>query len=180
MSDMGREITLQCRECGYEASGNLGVGFLFPVVYQETMKDARAGKYGETIRQFLLDHPDGTLNTENVFLQCTGCGNLAFGKDLSMYIRKSDVPRREHGRWSVAVPSEGADYVSPAELERENTYEFAAWGNTCSKCGKPMKPISEEHLLRKKAGCEKVGDQTVVCCPKCKEPLYIAGMLMWD
>lgn len=177
---MGRGFTLQCRKCGYEASGDLGVGFLFPMVYQETMEAARAGKYGEIIRQFLEDHPDGVLNTENVFLQCTGCGELAFGQDLSMYARKTDVQRKEHGRWSVAFPFEEADYVYPMELERENTYEFVAWGNICAKCGKPMKPFSAGNLLCKKTSYGEIGEQTEVFCPKCKEPLYVAGMMMWD
>ncbi len=177
---MGRGFTLQCRKCGYETSGNLGVGFFFPVDFQKTMEAARAGKYGETIRQFLIDHPDGTLNTENVFLQCTGCGELAFGQDLSMYIRNTDASRREHGRWSVAAPYEETDYVSSMELEQENAYEFVSWGNVCGKCGKLMKPISDGNLLCKENGCEEVGDQTVLNCPKCKEPLYIANMFMWD
>ena len=177
---MGSGFTLKCRKCGYEVSGNLGVGFLFPKVHLETMEAARAGEYGETIRQFLEDHPDGVLNTENVFLQCTGCGELAFGQDLSMYVRNKDVKRKEHGRWSVAIPFEGSDYVSPMELDRENTYEFVAWGNVCAKCGKPMKPISEDNLLCKKNSYGEIGEQTVLDCPKCREPLFIAERLMWD
>ena len=177
---MGTGYTLQCRKCGYKASGNLGVGFLFPLAHQKTMEAARAGEYGKTIRQFLEDHPDGALNTENVFLQCTGCGNLAFGMDLSMYIRKKDVQLREHGRWSVAAPFEEADYVSPMDLKEGDSYEFVAWGNVCEKCGKPMKPISDGDLLCQKNGYGEVDKQTVIQCPECKEPLYVADVLMWD
>ena len=54
---MGMGFTLHCRKCGYSISGNLGVGFFFPSVYQRTMAAARSGKLGETLKTFLDDHP---------------------------------------------------------------------------------------------------------------------------
>ena len=177
---MGTGYTLRCRKCGYEISANLGVGFLFPLAYQETMEAARAGKLGKRYQQFLQEHPDGSLNTEVVFLQCEECGTLKSGQDLSMYIRNPDVPRREQGRWSVAAPFEGEDYVSPMELDRENTYTLYAPGHICRKCGKPMRTITQDELWKIKMKSGADCGRTEVFCPKCREPLWIESISMWD
>lgn len=177
---MGTGYTLRCRKCGYETSANLGVGFLFPIAYQEAMEAARAGKLGKNVQQFLEEHPDGALNMESVFLQCTECGTLKSGPDLSMYIRNPDIPRREQGQWSALAPSEGADYVSPVELEEENTYILYAPGQICEKCGKPMKSIMQNDLMEGDAMMEKERGRTVISCPKCREPLWIDRTIMWD
>ena len=170
---MGTGYTLRCKKCGYRISGNLGVGFFFPKAYQETMMAAREGKLGERIQRFLEEHPDGALKAETVFLQCEECGKLTCGMDLSMYIRNPEMPRKEHGRWSVAMPFEEEDYVSPMELEDEGTDQFYDYGNLCEKCGKPMKPITDNDLMKNR-------ERTEIACPKCKEWLWIDKMLMWD
>ena len=175
---MGTGYSLGCKKCGYEISGNLGVGFMFPLVYQETMEAAKAGKLGKTVKEFLEEHPDGTLNTGNAFLQCPECGDLKVGQDLSMYIRIPDVPRREQGRWSTAAPFPDAEYVSPGELEGEDTYRFHGYGNICEKCGKPMKPITIYDLDRRRY--KEKSDQSDVPCPKCRELLWISVISMWD
>lgn len=177
---MGTGYTLRCKRCGYKISANLGVGFLFPMAYQEAMEAARDGKLGKTVQQFLQEHPDGALNIESVFLQCPDCGTLESGPDLSMYIRNPDIPRREHGRWSVPAPFEEMDYVSPMELEQENTYILYAPGHICEKCGKPMKSITDNDLMEKDIGAEKKRGRTGVACPCCGRSLWIDGVMMWD
>lgn len=177
---MGTGYTLRCKKCAYKISANLGVGFFFPKVYQQTMEAAREGKFGETIRQFLQNHPDGALNIESVFLQCPECGSLKNGPDLSMYVRNQEIPRRENGRWSVAAPFEDADYVSPMELEQENTYVLYAPGHICKKCGKPLKSITENELVKRDAGEVQERGRTVISCPKCGNSLWIDDVIMWD
>ncbi len=178
---MGRGYELRCKKCGYDITAYLGVGFLFPDVYRKTMKAARVGKYGETIKQFLADHPDGTLNTELVLLQCSGCGHLKCGPDLSMYIRNPEVPREEHGFWCVAAPFDGADYVSPMELKEKNAYTFYAGGNVCEKCGQPIKSFTADDLDDMRWGNHDVNDPSGIACPECGEPLCFDGrVIMWD
>ena len=127
----------------------------------QEMEAAKSGKLGKRYQQFLEEHPDGSLNAEVVFLQCTECGVLKCGPDLSMYIRNPD-------------------YVSPMELERENTYTLYAPGHICRKCGKPMRSITDNELSQVKYGSGADGGQTDVSCPKCREPLWIDGVLFWD
>ncbi len=177
---MGMGFTLRCRGCGYKISADFGVGFMFPFAHGEIMEKARTGKLGKTVKQFLEEHPDGALNTEKVLLQCTDCGALHCGPDLSMYVRNPDVPREEKEKWSVAVPAERAEYVSPSELKEGEAYQFYGYGNICRKCKKPMKPIRQEDLENHGGGSEEERLRTAVSCPKCREPLWIAGTSYWD
>ena len=66
------------------------------------------------------------------------------------------------------------------ELERENTYTLYAPGHICRKCGKPMRSITDNELSQVKYGSGADGGQTDVSCPKCREPLWIDGVLFWD
>ena len=177
---MGQGYKVHCRDCGYGISANLGVGFRFPMVYQETMEAARAGQYGEEIRRFLEEHPEGTLNTETVLLQCTGCGHLECGPDLSMYVRRPDAPVGKKGRWSVEFPYEGAEYVSPTELKKDGAYEFVGRGHSCRECGKPMKPISASDLDRLlRENCYEPC-RAGIPGPESGKPLWIENHIMWD
>ena len=98
-----------------------------------------------------------------------------------MYVRNPDVARREQGRWSAAVPCEGADYVSPMELKRENTYVYYGPGHLCRKCGKTMRSISEEDLTEQMHGASDHAGRTEIPCPKCGELLRFDGpIVMWD
>ena len=114
---MGHGHIFRCKKCGYELKPHLGVGFLFPKVYQETIEAAKEGQYGKMVQEFLEEHPDGALNCDEVLLQCIECGDLQTGKDLSMYVPKQRTESKESGRWSVAFPFESATYVAPWDLE---------------------------------------------------------------
>ena len=61
---MGQGYSLCCKKCGYNINVNLGVGFMFPRVYEETLENAKAGKLGRNVQQFLKDHPDGALDCD--------------------------------------------------------------------------------------------------------------------
>lgn len=157
---MGTGYSLKCRKCGYGFSANLGVGFMFPLVYQETMEAGREGKLGKEVRQFLEEHPDGVLDCNAVMLQCTECGELGRAPDLSMYLPKE-------GR-------EGASYVAPWNLDEYKL--IGRYDHRCSKCKGKMRIIQEKELEQPVGN----GNPTKVLCPKCKEPLWLDGILMWD
>ena len=53
---MGQGYGCTCNKCGYSFSANLGVGFLFPIVYKETVDAMKKGEYGEQGKKFFDDH----------------------------------------------------------------------------------------------------------------------------
>ena len=175
---MGKGYALKCRNCGYEFSANLGVGFMFPMAYQGTMEAGKAGKLGKEVKQFLEEHPDGVLDCDIVVLQCSECGELGRAPDLSMYVPGEHSPVPSSGNWSGSFPHEGISYVAPWELDQYTLVK--RYDHRCGKCKGKMKIIKEKELekLIRSAGS---GDHpTKIPCPRCKQPLWLGEMLMWD
>ena len=85
---MGQNLSLKCSCCDYEIGISLGVGFFFPMLYEETIKEIKEGKLGKTLYRFLEEHPDGAVDCERAVLQCETCGALKQGMNFSMYIPK--------------------------------------------------------------------------------------------
>ncbi|MBP5625084.1 MAG: hypothetical protein J6X36_09475 [Lachnospiraceae bacterium] len=162
---MGNGRKMKCNQCGFEYTRFEGAGFRFPTVYAETVEKAKCGELGEELKTFFEEHPDGAINAESVTLCCDECGDLAPFKDLTMYIPKEkERPDTEHGRWSVAMPYEGADYVTRSELS-EYYVKYKEYTHKCGKCGGKMHIVSSDEKL---------------FCPHCKVPMETASMMCWD
>ena len=165
---MGCGYGFRCKKCGYHFDAMLGVGMLFPIVYEETVKAGREGKFGEEIQHFLKEYPEGALNAENAAYRCGKCGRDAAEPVLTMYLPKDPGKEKdpEKGRWSVAFPGEGIDYVAPYELETEYKVH-KIHPHFCSACGGRMRRMADREL---KAGLR---------CPECGEMMEPSYEL-WD
>ena len=162
---MGSGYKKICPKCSFEFSSYTGVGFLFPKVYAETVQKAKEGKLGQELQIFFEEHNNGAINAEKVTLCCERCGHLANGKDLTMYVPKNNEQGAiSHGNWCVAIPFEGAEYVSGSDLE-EYYEEYASYPHKCEECGGKM------HI---------VGDGEDLFCPQCKVPIETSEVYMWD
>lgn len=175
---MGSSYLFHCMKCGYKFDAFLGTGFIYPVEYQQIMHDAAAGKYGESVREFLASHPDGVLNCDRVLLQCTCCDVLKVMPDLSMYVSGPDCssgPRDggtaadSKGYWNFAAPWDLKEYQLVSHYE-----------HTCEKCGKPMKKVAvEERIpLARASGSDK--RRTRIHCPVCRDKMYLDCISCWD
>ena len=71
---MGTAYDFRCKKCGYTISGRFGIGFRFPMVYEQTITAARNGELGKEIQQFLNEHPDGAIDVSNTLAICSQCG----------------------------------------------------------------------------------------------------------
>ena len=175
---MGQGYSLGCKKCSYKIDVNLGVGFFFPRVYEAVMKEAQAGKLGKNIQSFLIEHPNGALDCDQVLLQCKQCDSLECGMDLSMYIPKEAVEPRQKGIWSGAFSGEGYSYVSPWDLKKSYSL-YARYDHICRKCKGKMKVIKQKDL-ELQGGNSLDHITSSIPCPKCKSPLSFEGMIMWD
>lgn len=170
---MGSGIRCKCKSCGYETSVYFSVGFMFPDVYAETVKKMREGHFGEFSQKFFVEHPDGAVNCENIALVCPKCNRIGRGPDLTMYTPKPGYTLEKNvGRWSVALPFEGAAYVSPWDLV-ENYNEYAKFNHICPECGTQVLALDEDSFAKKLKDGE-------ILCPKCGDTLEKRGYIMWD
>ena len=175
---MGRGIELVCKRCHYSFGVNFGVGFMFPLAYQETIEAAKEGKLGIDVKAFLCEHPDGALDCDQVLLLCTTCGKLDRDIDLSMYIPVGKPVVHEH-KWSVPSPQEDISYVTPWKLKK--LYMLVKpYEHICKKCGSRMRVIKEDDLLEEDQVSEEKDVTVNVNCPKCCLPMTVGGYLMWD
>ena len=165
---MGYGYDYHCKKCGYWVDLMLGVGFLFPQMYEETIRKGKEGTFGEDIREFLETNPDGALDVELAAYRCGKCGRYISEPVLTMYIPKESGKKREKEkvRWSVANSGEGIDYVDSFELG--SGYKFyKIHPHYCGNCGGRMRKMKDAEL---KKGMR---------CPECGEPMEYSEEL-WD
>lgn len=49
---MGMGYTFRCSKCGYKLKAYMGIGFAFPDETEETIRNMKSGKFGETAKKF--------------------------------------------------------------------------------------------------------------------------------
>ena len=88
---MGSGRCIACKKCGYRFDEISGIGFLYPNVVADAVKDGKAGKLGKEVEEFFQKYPDGTLNCESTGYVCTKCGALKSDNKYTMYAPKPDA-----------------------------------------------------------------------------------------
>lgn len=162
---MGRGYTYKCQKCGYTFTAFLGVGFMYPMLYQDTMNAARAGELGEQAMRFLEDNPDGAINPETVIAWCEKCGQYETVSELGMYVPKDKLLHIVNkGNWSVAVPCDDIEYVSDFETDYVLKEKY---DHRCSACGGKMRILTEEETEK-------------LVCPECGADMIAQSDIMWD
>ncbi len=152
---MGSGAVMRCPKCGFEFHRTEGIGFLFPRVYEETIKKAKDGELGDVLRDFFEKNPAGALNAENITLCCDQCGALSGDMDLTMYTPKDKAKsNRETER----------RYVTGYELERDYS-EVMKYPHKCKKCGGDMHRVTYGERLK---------------CPECKVEMEETVLMCWD
>ena len=165
---MGVNYSLCCPVCGYEVNISLGVGFLYPLVYIETQENAKNGKLGATLKKFFDQRSDGVVNPTRVLAQCEKCGDYKSVPDYTMYLpNKGNQKKPLKGRWSVAIPFEGEEYVCPYEFE-EVFDVYKLFPHRCGSCRGKVKLLPDEDIEHLK-------------CPYCDNQVLTAQVTcFWD
>lgn len=167
---MGEGFCWQCPDCNYEFSANIGIGFLYPKVYVETIEAAKRGDLGDDLKELLDVYPNAAINPETVILQCSECGDYDARPILTAYVPKESeqIPPKEKGqKWSVAFPFEGASYVTSYDMEKYYDL-YMEYDHRCKKCGGGMFPFPKSRR------------ENDMICPICKKTLEIVSFYFWD
>lgn len=171
---MGSIYDIYCEKCKYAIRINEGIGFLFPVVYQDTVDKMKKGELGEQAKAFFENHPDGAINGALTLAQCKECGEYFEAYDWSMYIPKSEsqVPDgASDGEGQDEEANSAKTCVMTYELEEEyDLYE--KFNHKCPKCGSKAEVVDDYH---------KKLDKGLLKCPCCGSSLKgSGGMILWD
>ena len=181
---MGMGINIGCK-CHNATAREfmLGVGMGFPYVYQETVKDIKAGKYGEEAKNIMTTIPYAAVDLVTTLYYCDKCGHIDEDEPMDIYIPKDveKVKKQPVGRWTAADPLENntilneeigelSYWTPPSEFEDDNRPEYVLvkkGSHPCPKCKNEMRAIDEEEL-------EKIK------CPKCGSNYVIFPGVLWD
>lgn len=161
---MGVGYSYVCKKCGYTFSVNLGVGFMYPQLFQEVMKEAKEGTLGIQAKRFLEENPKGVISPRKVIARCEGCGEYEPVLDFNMYVPKEGHdPKPSTERWSVVDALDGCEYVYDfSEYDLKEKYD-----HRCSSCGGRLQILDEE-------------EPEMLTCPRCGGEMEIQGMICWD
>ena len=155
---MGRGIGFKCSKCGHKYSYGTGVGFLFPMVYEELLASVKEGKYGDNWKELALKTENVAIDAEIYLYCCKSCGNWKTEEGLSLYAPKDpeEIKRKEQEEkepWCVGFDFKEASYVTDYELKKFYVV-LKKYIHKCPKCGKPMHKATRKEAFN-------------LPCPKC-------------
>ena len=163
---MGNGLGFRCNSCGHVFIACFGIGFCFPMEYEETAEEIRKGKYGQEWKELFESIPGAAIDAEREMYVCSSCGNSKNELNLAIYRPKEPGVSKVHNEsFSVAVPVYGREYVMRYELEQD--YKLVkSYVHRCPECGKRMHKYREGDILK---------------CPECKKGrMKPNDVLMWD
>lgn len=153
---MGAGYALKCPKCDFTHTYQLGIGYLFPMDYENTVQNAKEGGLGNELKSFFAENPYGAIDAEYVLLCCSECGSYETRKDLTMYLptkrNREDIPR----------------CVTRDELKLYYTV-YQKYPHRCEKCGGSMSIVRKGREIREK-----------LLCPNCRSVLENDFEMCWD
>lgn len=151
---MGYGIEVKCKKCKFKQIYHLGVGMMFPRVYQRIVGAVRNGEYGEEWKKFFEENTGAAIMAEQRLYQCSACKHLEQDYDLSLYLNKNGTAP-EHDYW-------------PHWCDFDHEYKFVKnYIHKCPKCSARMHKIKDF-------------ENTKLPCPKCGSDLKIDDGICWD
>lgn len=140
---MGTGYGFKCSKCGKEYCADVGIGFLFPKVYKETLVDVKSGKYGEEWKSIALSEEFVAVDAESYLYACK-CGYWEAVPGLSLYAPNDieKLKKKKYGEKTVEQWGE-VPYVMGLDL-KQNYHLLKSRVHKCKKCGDVMHDATQE------------------------------------
>lgn len=154
---MGRGYEATCGKCKHDNQVFLGVGMMFPKVYQDLIEGIRKGEFGEEWRTLESDGEFVAVDARKRLFLCPECGGWEVEPSLSLYapLDTEAVKEKMYGDRSLAergyVP-----YVMSHELAREYRL-IKEWVHVCPRCGSVMRESEGKSPEALGLGCHECG-----------------------
>ena len=164
---MGSGFSYECKKCKKEYSVRLGIGMLFPRVYQKILSDIKTGFYGDELKNLVNSQQYVAVNASKRVYICRHCGNwnLEYAMDLYTPVNIEEISKQKYGAKTVDewgyIP-----YVIPYSL-KEDYKLLKRFIHKCPVCDKRTHMASEKELKE-------------LSCPHCKAKNSKAEYIDWD
>ena len=151
---MGQGINCRCNKCGYEFGANLGVGFFYPSLVEETKAAMIKGELGLQAKEFFEKYPDGTVDCSSVVAGCKKCKEYRAVPKLHLYMPKPSIRGKRPEIWNL-----------DAYFDLEEKYK-----HVCD-CGEELEIIED---------AEEKAVSGDLPCLKCGGIMTLNDIIMWD
>lgn len=164
---MGTGHGFTCKKCGYYYEISLGIGMMFPKVYQSCIRDIKVGKYGEEWKTLARRQKYIAVDAEEYLYVCESCRNWKTDMDLSLYEPK-EPDKILNEQFGIKTVKEWGyvPYVMSRELEEDYSL-LKAYVHKCDRCGKIMHKFNAEQI-------------SSLWCPKCGTENKKSELFRWD
>ena len=164
---MGSGFSYKCKKCKEKYSVHLGVGMLFPRVYQNLLNNIKNGEYGDELKLIADSQQYVAINASRWVYICSHCGkwNLEYAMDLYAPVNIKEISGKKFGDKTVSelgyVP-----YVTPYSLHKDYKL-LKRFIHKCPDCGKRTHRANEKEFRE-------------LSCPHCKNKNNKVAEIMWD
>lgn len=152
---MGYLYNIHCYKCGYDRNIGAGSSFFDPS-YEELQEAGKRGEYGVYIREFLVEHPDGVIDFENVIVKCEKCKEFYTVTFYKMLIPKDSAKHipKESKKWQDIVRTIISNVFpflkSYVDLTPDSDSKYQVYDEFlehCGICGSSMEIILDEAII---------------------------------
>ncbi len=155
---MGVIYEFKCSRCGYELEAWLGSGMLSGTITNANKHKYSKGKFGEDIRAFFDEHPDGILSSGGSYVfKCVECGELSCATEYAIFLPKDDK--------TLPPAPPHTIFLFP---QCPNHRPYKNFVRHYEKCGGKLAPVHDEW------------SETPLECPRCHGTLWKEFAGVWD
>lgn len=94
---MGTGFQIKCKKCGHTRDFSLGAGFMYPKVYEKTIKEIHEGKFGNEYKELLLKHANAIVDASIYVYYCPECYKYVLEQDKTLYNPKDNQKKSIFG-----------------------------------------------------------------------------------
>ena len=163
---MGAVYGFECLCCGYKKTLSIGIGFLYPVIYNRVRQQVYQGYYGEEMRLFLKENPYRVIIAENELYVCEDCGELSARDVLGMYKPIDETEESIKKINKASMDARKPKMVLSNELKGKYI-KYKDYDHRCDICNGKMIMIPRK-------------EYDTVRCPKCKNVMEWDSGTVWD
>ena len=100
---MGHGISVICNDCGKKEYLTVGIGFMYPDIFQDTLGEIKQGKYGKEWQVLCNSAEYVAVDAERYFFLCNKCNHwdLSLGMDLYKPNDPEEIRSEKYGDKTV-------------------------------------------------------------------------------
>lgn len=155
---MGHGISVICNDCGKKEYLTVGIGFMYPDIFQDTLEEIKQGKHGNEWQSLCNSSEYVAVDAERYFFLCSKCNHWDLGLGMDLY-KPNDPDEIRKEKYGDKTVEEWGYMPYWTREQKENKYTLLKkYIHVCPNCNIEMErydkiPENITELIR----CEYCG-----------------------